>query len=94
MGNYFSVNKNNVSVEIEKNNVSVEIEKNNVSVEIEKLELLNLINISIKNKVETLKKYIEKEARLIQELKEHIILLKNKQNCVICKYINKDTIII
>tara|TARA_B110000902_G_C14099478_1_gene510085 strand:+ start:225 stop:473 length:249 start_codon:yes stop_codon:yes gene_type:complete len=82
MGNYSSVNKNQVSVELEK------------------LELLKLINISKKNQVETLKKYIEKEARLIQELKEYIILLQNKKKCVICKYItptnlcNKDTIII
>lgn len=73
---------------------SSSVDKTHVSVEIEKLELLKLINLSMKKQVETLKSYIEKEGRLIQELREHIKLLKNKPKCIMCQYIDKDTILV
>ena len=47
-----------------------------VSIEIEKLEQLKLNNLSMKKQVATLKEHIEKEGRLIAELREHIDLLK------------------
>ena len=43
-----------------------------VSIEIEKLEQLKLNNLSMKKQVATLKEHIEKEGRLIAELREHI----------------------
>ena len=73
---------------------SSSVDKTHVSVEIEKLELLKLINLSMKKQVETLKSYIEKEGRLIQELREHIELLKKRPRCIMCEMIEKETVLV
>ena len=65
-----------------------------VSIEIEKLEQLKLNNLSMKKQVATLKEHIEKEGRLIAELREHIDLLKKRPRCIMCEMIEKDTVLV